>query len=127
MLKLNELIASSKPPVLSEVDPVERGKRPSIAGVGVSMTISDAYLTKTGDAESMPIGDAETMTVGGEPAMVGDVESTMVGGEPVMVGDAGMTIVGESAMVGDAGGSVMTDEGAGESIDPDPIVPTVWR
>jgi hypothetical protein len=35
-------MASSKPPVLAGVDPVERGKRPSIADVGVSMTIGDA-------------------------------------------------------------------------------------
>jgi hypothetical protein len=59
MYKLNKSMASLKPPVLSGVDPVERRKRPSIAGVGVSMTIGDADLTMFGDAESTLIGDAE--------------------------------------------------------------------
>jgi hypothetical protein len=57
------------------------------------------------------IDDAESTTVGGEPATVDDTESTTVGGEP--------------AMVGDVGGAMMTGEGAGESVYLDPVVPTV--
>jgi hypothetical protein len=35
-------MAISKPPALAEVNPFERGKRPSIADNGVSMMIGDA-------------------------------------------------------------------------------------
>jgi hypothetical protein len=43
------------------------------------------------------------------------------------VGDAGSTTVvdDEPSILADASGLVMVGEGAGESIDPDPIVPTV--
>jgi hypothetical protein len=48
-----------------------------------------------------------------------NAESTMIGNAvSMMVGEA------ESTMIGDAV-SMMVGEGAGESVDPDPIVPTV--
>jgi hypothetical protein len=52
---------------------------------------------------------------------MGDVESMAVAGdEPTMLGDAD-----ELMEIVDAGESTMVGEGAVESVDPDPIVPTV--
>jgi hypothetical protein len=54
-------------------------------------------------------------------SMVGDAEST------VGVGDELSTLVGavELVEVVDAGRSMVVGEGAGEFVDPDPVVPTV--
>jgi hypothetical protein len=52
---------------------------------------------------------------------MGDAESTAIAGdEPTTLGDAG-----ESMETFDAGESTMVGEGAGESVDLDPVVPTV--
>jgi hypothetical protein len=101
---LNKLMASSKPPVLAEADLIDRGKRSTIAIVEALMAIVGAKSTMIGNAVSTMVGEAESMKVG-------DAVSTMVGeAESTMIGDAVLTMVGE---------------GAGESVDPDPAIPTV--
>jgi hypothetical protein len=136
--KLNNPKAISKPLVLAEVDPVklEMGStvvviRESMANTGVvgdagSMLVDAVASTMVGDAvsmlmlmanEAMPMAD-EAMSVSmADEAMsvsmaVGGAESTtIVGDEPSILVDANRL-----AMVG---------EGAGESIDPGPVVLTV--
>jgi hypothetical protein len=59
------------------------------------------------------VGDAMSMS------MVGDVESTTV------AGDEPLALVGADELVEavDPGRSMVVGEGAGESVDPDPVVP----
>jgi hypothetical protein len=65
-------MTNSKPPILVEADPVERGKGSTIAAIGVLMEIVDAESTMIGNAVSMMVGEAES-------TMIGDAVSTMVG------------------------------------------------
>jgi hypothetical protein len=52
---------------------------------------------------------------------MGDAESMMVAGdEPMTLGNAD-----ELMETVDAGESIMVGEGASESVDPDPVIPTV--
>jgi hypothetical protein len=81
-----------------------------VVGEVASMTVGAAMLTMVGDvvSTSMSVADEAmslSMAVGGAESMAvaDDEPSTLVG-------------VNRSAMVG---------EGAGESVDPDPVVPTV--
>jgi hypothetical protein len=62
-------------------------------------------------------GDAVSMSM----SMDGDAESTAVAGDELS------TLVGAVELVKaiDAGRSMVVGEGAGEYVDPDPIVPTV--
>jgi hypothetical protein len=73
------------------------------------LTLVDAMMsTMVGDAVSMSMADnAMSMSM-----VVGDAELTAVAGD-------------ELSILVDAGRSVMVGEGAGESVDPDPIVPIV--
>jgi hypothetical protein len=60
------------------------------------------------------------MTSGGVSMVAGEGSSMAVGG------GMSMSIAGEESMeTGDADGSMTIGEGAGKSVDPDPIVPTV--
>jgi hypothetical protein len=68
-----------------------------IADVGEPMMTSDGVSTVAGGGMSMSVGDVESMSIAG----------------------------GESTTTGDAGASMMTGEGAGKSVDPDPVVSTV--
>jgi hypothetical protein len=81
-----------------------------VAGDAASMTVGTAMPTMVVDAvsTSMPMSMSvvdEAMSIGGakSTAVADDEPSTLIGVE-------------RSAMVG---------EGAGESVDPDPVVPTV--
>jgi hypothetical protein len=122
MWKLNNLKAISKPPVLAEADPVklEMGSMVVIAGESMANTgvVSDAVSTLVDAVASTMVGDAVSMSTAiaddaiSMSMVVGDAESTAIAGdEPSILVD-----VDRSAMVG---------EGAGESVDPDPVVPTV--
>jgi hypothetical protein len=94
----------------------------SIAAVGVLMATTGAESMMVGGAISMIVGEAVSMMVGKAVLMsMGDAESTAIAGdEPTTLGDAG-----ESMETFDAGESTMVGEGAGESVDLDPVVPTV--
>jgi hypothetical protein len=86
----------------------------------MSTTAGKVRLTMVGDAASMSmlmVGDTVSMSM----LMVGNLESTTT------VGDAPSTLVGADELVEvvDAGRSMVVGEGAGESVDPDPVVPTV--
>jgi hypothetical protein len=144
--KLNNLKVISKPPILVEVDPVkhEMGSDGHHWGVdgdhwsGIKMVgklsvpmVGEAMSTTAGEVMPMMVGDATLMSM----SMVGDAVS-MVGDAMSMVGDAeSMAIAGgePSTLVGadelvevvDAGRSMVVGEGAGESVDLDPVVPTV--
>jgi hypothetical protein len=133
MWKLNNLKAISKPPVLAKTVPItlEMGSTVVVAeestantGVGSTM-LGDAVLTMVHTVMSTMVGDVVSTSMADEmmsmsladevtsmSMAVGDVESTIVfGDEPSTLVD-----VNRSAMVG---------EGAGKSIDPDPVVPMV--
>jgi hypothetical protein len=51
-------MASSKPLILVEADPIECGKGSMIAAVKVLMVIVDAESMMVGEAESTMVGDA---------------------------------------------------------------------
>jgi hypothetical protein len=97
------------------------------------MMVDEAVLTIAGKVMPMVFGDAALVSM----SMVGDVMSMSMVGEVMsmsMVGEAmsmaseaiWTTVVGdEPAILVDAGRSVVVGEGAGESIDPDPIIPMV--
>jgi hypothetical protein len=123
--KLNSPKAMSKPPVLAETAPagleagsmvVAAGVRSTMLGNAVSIMVDLAMSTSvSGGAMSMTVGttmltlmvDAVSMSMS-----VGDAESTAIADdEPLNLVD-----VERLAMVG---------EGAVESVDPDPVVPTV--
>jgi hypothetical protein len=129
--KLNNLKPISKPPVLAEANPVklEMGSmvviaRELMANIGV---VGDAVSTlMVGDVVSMLMADEEMSMLMADEAMlmsmadkamstlmaVGDVESTAAAGD-------------EPSTLIDVDRSVMVGEGAGESVDLDPVVPTV--
>jgi hypothetical protein len=93
-----------------------------MVGEAVSSMAGEAVSTMVGEAVSMSmVGEAVSMMVGKAMSMVYDAESTAVAGdEPTTLGD------GDELMETiDAGESMMVGEGAGEFVDPDPVVPTV--
>jgi hypothetical protein len=114
-------MASSKPPVLPEVDPVERGKKLRTVGAGDPTMVVDGVSMVVGGDMLMRVAES-TAIAGEEPTTIGGAGDSMAIADEVSatIGDAG-----ESTMVVDAGESMMTGEGAGEFVDPDPIVPTV--
>jgi hypothetical protein len=89
-----------------------------MVGEAVSTMVGEAVsMSMVGEAVSMMVGEAMLMSM----SMVGDAESTAVAGdEPMTLGDAD-----EMMETIDAGESMMVGEGAGESIDPDPFIPTI--
>jgi hypothetical protein len=68
--------------------------------------------TMVGDAVSMSMSMADDAMSMLMSMVVGDAESTAVAGD-------------ELSILVDAGRSVMVGEGAGESLDPDPVIPTI--
>jgi hypothetical protein len=82
----------------------------TMVGDAVLMSVSAVMPTMVGDAVSMSMSMADNAT--SMSMVVGDAESTAVAGD-------------EPSILVDAGRSVMVGEGASESVDPDPIVPTV--
>jgi hypothetical protein len=87
-----------------------------MVGEAMSTTAGEVMPTMVGDAASMSmVGDAVSMS------MVDDVESTTV------AGDEPSTLVGADELMEavDTGESMMVGEGAGESVDPDSVGPTM--
>jgi hypothetical protein len=85
-----------------------------VVGEAVSTTVDIVMPT-------MVVGKAVSTTVGAVmPTMVGDAASMSVS----MADDVASMLVSMS-MAGDAGRSIMVGEGAGESVDPNPVVPTI--
>jgi hypothetical protein len=139
--KLNNPKAISKPPVLAEAVPVklEMGStvvvaEESMANSGVDSTMLSDAVSTTVDAmmSTMVVGEAVSTTVSAAmPMMVGDAVSMSMADDAMsmsmVVGDAESTAVAgdEPSILVDASRSMMVGEGAGESGDPDPIIPTV--
>jgi hypothetical protein len=87
-----------------------------MVGRAVSTTVGKVMPTMVGNAASMLMA-SDVMSMAGDVmsvsmSMAGDAESTGVAGD-------------EPSILVDAGRSVVFGEGAGEFVDPDPIVPTV--
>jgi hypothetical protein len=82
MWKLNEPMASSKPPTLAKVDPVAHGKKLTIADVGEPMITGDGLSTVVDGVMSTSIGKAgSTLISGGESMVNGNAyESMMIAG-----------------------------------------------
>jgi hypothetical protein len=131
---LNNPKAISKPPFLAEVDPIrlEMGSmvvitRGSMANTGVdSMMVGDVVSTAVDVVMlTMVVGEVVSTTGGiAMPMMVGYAVSMSIS---MVVGDAESTAVAgdEPLIVVDVSRSMMVGEGSSESVDPDPIVPTV--
>jgi hypothetical protein len=142
---LNSPKAISKPLVLAETVPVKLETGSIVAIAGELMASAEVKSVMLGDAVSTMVdpvmstlvaSDVASMTVGtAMPTMVVDAVSTSmlmlmstsvvdevisIGGAESMADadDESSTLVGVER-------SVMVGEGAGESVDPDPIVPTV--
>jgi hypothetical protein len=137
MWKLNSPKDMSKPPVTVEAAPakpevgsmmVVAGVRAAALGDAVSMTVDTAMSTLASDGlVSMMAGTAMPTAV----MMVGSMSILLLASklmaESMSSGDAESTAMaddGPSNLV-DAVRLSMVGEGAGESIDPDPVVPTV--
>jgi hypothetical protein len=124
MQKLNSPKAMSKPPVLVEAGPVELGTGPMLAVAVRSMPSPEAIvglmpsMLMVGKAPSMMVSMTDatgSMTVLMAVSMADGALSMAV--STVVLVTVLMTIGALSmAVVG---------EGAGESVDPDPVVPTV--
>jgi hypothetical protein len=152
MWKLNKPKATSKPPIFARVDPVEHEMGSTIVAVGVLTTTIGAESIVVGEAASMMVGEAVSTIVGeavsmmvGEAAsmMVDEAVSTMVSeAASMMLGEAASTSMGDAELMTvaddepmtlgnadesmetvDAGESMMVGDGAGESVDPDPVIP----
>jgi hypothetical protein len=145
--KLNSPKAILKPPVLAETVPVKLETGSTIAAAGESMTSAEAKSAMLGNAVSemvdpvmstMVAGGVASMTVGiAMPTMVVDAVSTsmlvlmsmLVVSESISmsIGGAELTAIADdesSTLVG-MERSTMVGEGASESVDLDPVVPTV--
>jgi hypothetical protein len=147
MQKLNSPKAISKPPVLAETVPVKLEMGSTVAVAGESMASAEVKSAMLGDVVSttvdpvmstMVAGDIASMSVGTTlPMMVVDAVSvSMLMSMSMLVVDETMSMsIGgaESTTVADdapstlAGveRSAMVGEGAGESVDPDHVIPTV--
>jgi hypothetical protein len=141
--KLNNPKAISKPPDLAETAPVrlEMGSTVVIAGeskarAGVeSMMLGGAVSTMVDSVmSSMVVVGVASMVVGAAmPTMVGDVVPTLISMADeamsmlMVIGDAESTTVadGEPSTLVGVERLAMVGEGAGESVDLDPVVPTV--
>jgi hypothetical protein len=90
------------------------------------MMVGEAMSTLVGAVMPMMVGDAVSISMSMvddamSMSMTGDAESTTVAGdEPSILVDAG-----ELMEAIDAGRSMVVGEGAGKSVDPDPVVPMV--
>jgi hypothetical protein len=141
--KLNNPKGISKPPVLAETAPVKLEMGSTVVIARESMASTRVESTMLGSAVwmmfnlvmlSVVVVKVASMAVGAAmPTMVGDVLSTSVS---MSMADESMSMAiggAESMVVADdepsthvgVERSAMVGEGAGESIDPDPVVPTV--
>jgi hypothetical protein len=106
----------SKPPVLAEAGPVEPGTGLMMAVVARSMSSPKAIVDPM--PSMLTIGEAPSMMV----SMTDDTLS-MVGGALSMA--VSMVVSMTMLMTNDALSMAVVGEGAGESVDPDPVLPTV--
>jgi hypothetical protein len=145
--KLNSPKAISKPPILAKTVPIKLEMGSIVVVAGESMASAEAKSATLGDAVSktvdpvmstMVASGVASMTVGtAMPTMVDDVVSTsmlMLMSMSLMGKVMSMLIGGaESTAIADDEPSTLVDverlamvgEGTGESIDPDPVIPTV--
>jgi hypothetical protein len=124
--KLHNPKAILKPPVLAEADPVKLETWSTVVVAGELMANTGGDLMMVGDAVSTFI-DAVASTMVGDAVLMSMSMADDVMSMSMAVGDAESTaVVGdEPSIIVDASRSVIVGEGAGESIDPDPVVPTV--
>jgi hypothetical protein len=146
MQKLNSPNAISKPPVLAATVPVKFEAGSTIAIAGESMAGAETKLATLGDVvpkavdlvmSTMVADGVASMTVGiAMPTMVVDAVSTSMlvlmsklvvsKSMSMSIGGAELTTIADdepSTLVG-VERSAMVGEGAGESIDPDLVIPT---
>jgi hypothetical protein len=127
--KLNSPKAMSKPPVAAET-------APAVLEVGSMMIAAGVRSAALGDAVSMTADLAMSTSVSGEVVltMVGIAMPTAMSmadsmsilawvssgeAESMAMVDVGPSNLGDAVMLS------MVGEGAGESVDPDPVIPTV--
>jgi hypothetical protein len=143
--KLNSPKAISKPPVLAETVPVKlemgsivavaresmasAGTRPAMLGGAVSETVDPVMSTMVASGvASMTVGTAMlTIVVDAVSTLMLVLMSMLVVSESMSIGDAESMAIADdesSTLVG-VERSAMVGEGAGESVDPDPVVPMV--
>jgi hypothetical protein len=132
---LNNSKAISKPPVLAETVPVtlEMGSAVVVAEESTASTGVD--LTMLGDAVStivdavMPTMVADVVSTSMSMSMADEATSMLMADEAMSmaIGNAESMAVAddEPSTLVDVDRSVMVGEGAGEFVDPDPVVPTV--
>jgi hypothetical protein len=145
MWKLNNPKAISKPPDLAKIAPVKLGMGSTVVAAGESKSRAGVRLVMLGDAMSTTVDpvmstmfadDVVLMTAGtAMPTMVVIAVSTSMQMLMSGVDEAMLTLIdgAESTAVADdkllnlvgVVWSAMVGEGTGESVDPDPIVPTV--
>jgi hypothetical protein len=136
--KLNSPKAISKPPVLAETAPdgLEAGSmevaarvRSAMLGDAMSMMVDLVMSTSvSGGVVSVMVGTVmPTMMVDVVSALMLALTSKLVGGESMPIGDAESIAIAddEQSSLVEVGRSAMIGEGAGESVDPDPVVPTI--
>jgi hypothetical protein len=147
MRKLNSPKSISKPPVLAATAPVRLETGSPIVVFGESMTTAETKLATLGDVvletvdpvmSTMVADGVASTTVGtAMPTMVVDAVSTLMlalvsklvvsKSMSMSIDDVESTAIADdepSNLVG-VERSAMVGEGAGKSIDPDPVVPTV--
>jgi hypothetical protein len=139
MWKLNNPKAISKHPVLTETAPVtlEMGSTVVVAEESTANTrvdstmLGDAVSTMVGAAIPMMVGDVVSTSISMSMSMADEVMSMSMADKAtsmsMVVDDAElMAVVGdEPSTLVNVNRSAMVGEGAGESVDPDPVVPTV--
>jgi hypothetical protein len=136
--KLNSPKAMSKPPVTAETAPavpevgsmmIAAGVRSAALGDAMSMMIDPTMSTSVSDGlVSMKAGTAmPTAVLMAESMSILLLVSKLMVSGSMSNGDAKSTAMAddEPSNLVDAVRLVAVDEGAGESVDPDPIVPTV--
>jgi hypothetical protein len=83
-----------------------------MVGEALSMSVDAMVSMMVGDAVLVSMSMVDDAMLRSMSMVVGDAESMAVAGD-------------EPSILVDAGRSVMVGEGASESVDPDPVVPTV--
>jgi hypothetical protein len=117
--KLNSPKAMSKPLVLAEVGPVEPGTGLMMAVAARSMTSPEAIVGST--QSILTVAEAPSMMV----SMMDDALSMAIDVLSMAVSMADGALSMAVSMADGALLMAVVGEGAGESVDPDPVVPTV--
>jgi hypothetical protein len=122
--KLNSPKAMSKPPVLAEADPVEPGTGPMVAVAARSMSSPEVIvglmlsMLTVGEAPSMMVSMTNNALLMADGALSMAVLMAVLMAVSMTVSMAVSMTIGALLMAAVGGG-------AGESVDPDLVIPTV--